>query len=182
MEMKKCKECGKLFMPKSQRQQYCDAVHYRPCPICGEPVVATYLSDPPRRCDKCKHIRGTKSANMIRPTSKVVTLSNSLPFSNSSAATPEAPVAPVFTEGQITQSELLENALSVEYLGKSTCGFVRGGRYIIQAVHGLYGYTITAIDTLTDGIEIPEKGAVIQLSSMISINQYFHKVKAEEVR
>lgn len=52
MEMKKCKECGKLFMPKSTRSQYCDDLHYRPCPACGKPVEAKYLSDPPRCCSR----------------------------------------------------------------------------------------------------------------------------------
>ncbi len=52
-EMRKCKECGKLFTPKG-REQYCHDIHYRPCPNCGELVIAKYLSDPPRRCDKCK--------------------------------------------------------------------------------------------------------------------------------
>ena len=52
-EMRKCKECGKLYTPKG-REQSCSDVHYRPCPNCGEPVVAKYLSDPPRRCDKCR--------------------------------------------------------------------------------------------------------------------------------
>ena len=48
-----CKECGKLFEPKG-REKYCPDKHYRPCPVCGDPVEAKYLSDPPRRCEKCK--------------------------------------------------------------------------------------------------------------------------------
>ena len=54
MSINICKECGKQFEAKSPRILYCPAVHYRPCPVCGEPVIAKYLSDPPRRCDKCK--------------------------------------------------------------------------------------------------------------------------------
>ena len=54
MSINICKECGKEFEAKSPRILYCSAVHYRPCPVCGEPVVAKYLSDPPRRCEKCK--------------------------------------------------------------------------------------------------------------------------------
>lgn len=50
MDMKKCKECGKLFVPKSKNSVYCDAIHYRPCPVCGKLVEAKYLSDPPRTC------------------------------------------------------------------------------------------------------------------------------------
>lgn len=52
-EMRACKECGKMFMPKG-REKYCSDVHYRPCPVCGTPVVAKYLSDPPCKCKDCK--------------------------------------------------------------------------------------------------------------------------------
>ena len=50
LEMKPCKECGKLFRPKSAKSIYCDGEHYRPCPVCGKPVFAKYLSDPARCC------------------------------------------------------------------------------------------------------------------------------------
>ena len=56
MEMKKCKECGDLFMPKSKNSVYCDKLHYRPCPVCSKPVEAKYLSDPARCCSQeCKN-------------------------------------------------------------------------------------------------------------------------------
>lgn len=63
-EMRACKECGKMFMPKG-REKYCSDVHYRPCPVCGTPVVAKYLSDPPCKCKDC---RGKK---VMQPASKV---------------------------------------------------------------------------------------------------------------
>ena len=50
LEMKKCKECGEMFMPTSNKQKYCTKMHYRPCPVCGKPVYAKYLSDPARCC------------------------------------------------------------------------------------------------------------------------------------
>ena len=67
-EMRACKECGKMFMPKG-REKYCSDVHYRPCPVCGTPVVAKYLSDPPCKCDQCKRKR-------IQPVSKAKSLFN----------------------------------------------------------------------------------------------------------
>ena len=67
-EMKKCKECGKLFMPKG-REQYCSDVHYRPCPVCGKPVIAKYLSDPARRCDDCKHSKKVEPKKETQPKS-----------------------------------------------------------------------------------------------------------------
>lgn len=54
MSINTCKECGKQFEAKSPRVAYCSDIHYRPCPICGKPVEAKYLSDPPRRCEDCK--------------------------------------------------------------------------------------------------------------------------------
>jgi len=55
LEMKNCKECGKLFRPKSKNSVYCDDLHFRPCPVCGKPVEAKYLSDPARCCsNECK--------------------------------------------------------------------------------------------------------------------------------
>lgn len=57
-------------MPKG-REQYCPEVHYRPCPICGTPVIAKYLSDPPRKCDKCKGRKSaTVSTEVKKPESK----------------------------------------------------------------------------------------------------------------
>lgn len=67
-EMRACKECGKMFIPKG-REKYCSDVHYRPCPVCGTPVVAKYLSDPPCKCDQCKRRR-------IQPVSKAKSLFN----------------------------------------------------------------------------------------------------------
>ena len=59
LEMKKCKECGSLFMPTSNKQKYCSAKHYRPCPVCGKMIFAKYLSDPARCCSgKCKAVLG----------------------------------------------------------------------------------------------------------------------------
>ena len=55
MSINICKECGKQFEAKSPRVAYCSDIHYRPCPVCGKPVVAKYLSDPPRRCVECKN-------------------------------------------------------------------------------------------------------------------------------
>lgn len=35
---KVCELCGKEFHPKNNTQKYCKSIHYRPCPVCGEPV------------------------------------------------------------------------------------------------------------------------------------------------
>ena len=66
--MKKCKECGKLFVPKSARTQYCDDLHYRPCPVCGKLVEAKYLSDPARCCSKeCQQALRAKNTPSAAP-------------------------------------------------------------------------------------------------------------------
>ena len=62
MNTRRCKECGKEFVPRTERQQYCDNEHFRPCPVCGKLVVVKYLSDPPRTCSKqCAVIRRQKT-------------------------------------------------------------------------------------------------------------------------
>ena len=71
LEMKKCKECGKMFMPTSNKQKYCSEDHYRPCPVCGKLVFAKYLSDPARCCSGvCKSKLGklNKSGHKVNPT------------------------------------------------------------------------------------------------------------------
>lgn len=47
---RKCKECGKEFIPNSGKQNYCKDIHYRPCPICGKPVEVRHFSDKLRTC------------------------------------------------------------------------------------------------------------------------------------
>ncbi len=49
---RKCKECGKEFIPNSPRQVYCKDIHYRPCPICGKMMPIKQMSDIPRACSK----------------------------------------------------------------------------------------------------------------------------------
>lgn len=63
LTLKICKECGKEFMPKaSNKERYCTRDHYRPCPVCGKPVFAKYLSDPARCCSgACRFVYGMKN-------------------------------------------------------------------------------------------------------------------------
>ncbi len=52
---KVCKECGRKFKPTSNRQQWCNDAHYRPCPICGTPVLVTYYKNKNVTCsDACR--------------------------------------------------------------------------------------------------------------------------------
>lgn len=45
-----CELCGKEFIPESNTQRYCKKDHYRPCPICGKPVLVKAAYDVPRTC------------------------------------------------------------------------------------------------------------------------------------
>lgn len=63
---RKCKECGNLFVPRSSRQQYCDADHFRPCPVCGAPVLVkrNAFNDPPRCCSTQCTVELTRARNL----------------------------------------------------------------------------------------------------------------------
>jgi len=53
MIFKICRFCGKQFIPRSNRQLYCDREHRRICPSCGSVYIEKYpenLSKPPRKC------------------------------------------------------------------------------------------------------------------------------------
>lgn len=49
---KKCAICGKEFMPKSPAQRICSDNHYRPCPVCGKPVLWNTTSKNVKPCCK----------------------------------------------------------------------------------------------------------------------------------
>lgn len=49
MKKKICVLCGKEFVPRSNRQKYCDDVHYQPCPVCGKLTKISNLYVPKLR-------------------------------------------------------------------------------------------------------------------------------------
>ena len=54
--IKTCKHCGKEFETNNPQKIYCDGPHFRPCPVCGEPVqmIDNDFSRPPKCCStKC---------------------------------------------------------------------------------------------------------------------------------
>ena len=61
---KTCAHCGQPFETSSPQKIYCDRDHYRPCPVCGEPVkmIDNDFSRQPKCCSSvCAHkLRQTK--------------------------------------------------------------------------------------------------------------------------
>ena len=52
---RKCKICGKEFIPKSNRQVVCGENHTGPCPVCGKPAPLHSLEHGPCTCSyKCR--------------------------------------------------------------------------------------------------------------------------------
>lgn len=179
LEMKKCKECGKMFVPKSSRQQYCDDIHYRPCPVCGDLVEAKYLSDPARRCDKCKNIR-SKASTAKKLEYKPIVKKEKAPVKVTAADLVTSEVLDKALEGVIPENdltfekeEILENPVVAVYAGKPSCGFKKGCTYIIKTSLTEYSYLVEAIQNLSEG-EVCENVA-INVSSIISFNQQFKK-------
>lgn len=59
---KKCKYCGKEFIPESPRQEYCKDVHYGPCPVCGKLTVIKDMNIGPQCCsEECRISRINKT-------------------------------------------------------------------------------------------------------------------------
>lgn len=61
--IKTCKHCGKQFETNNPQKIYCDGPHYRPCPVCGKPVIMidNDFSRPPRCCsNECSKIKRQK--------------------------------------------------------------------------------------------------------------------------
>lgn len=66
--VKKCVWCGKEFVARSPKQNSCGEDHYRPCAMCGKPLLVkesyiNYMKYGPRTCSLCKgkKIRETRS-------------------------------------------------------------------------------------------------------------------------
>lgn len=190
MEMRKCKECGKLFMPKG-REQYCSDVHYRPCPICGEPVIAKYLSDPPRKCEKCKHTKTqpqkfkNKSlfgswANIDPNKSKSTTIevdSSSKPGSNNPEIVIDTKDLITDIPATIGQAEFCEQITGAvrRYIGVPIKGsFIPNHDYLMKVEHDEYTYGVTVLEDLTEGEDV---NIFRNFSSQISIHQNFARKK-----
>ena len=173
--MKKCKECGKMFMPRSAKQQYCDEKHYRPCPVCGKLVYAKYLSDPARRCDDCKK---SKSSNISSTSIRPIKVMESLQYHEHEAKEPEVEepkvtgIAKNNVASEFTADEILSNFVKARYIGVKTCGWVPGHVYLIQTKKSHYTYTISAIQDITEN-ELLD--ITISLASIISINRNFKR-------
>ena len=151
MSINICKECGKEFEASSARVAYCSDIHYRPCPICGKPVVAKYLSDPARRCDECKN-KGKmvpQTRMSIQPINLEIT---------------------EIVEGEAQAAEA-NSTNKYTYNGPQILGFIPGHDYLIEAQwNGLSAYEVTAKFDFTDDSEVE---LFMLLSSTISVGQYF---------
>lgn len=56
-----CEICGETFIPDSGVQKVCNKAHYRPCVICGKPILQEFKDDPKVCCNwKCLSIHKRK--------------------------------------------------------------------------------------------------------------------------
>ncbi len=182
MNMRKCKECGKLFQPKG-REQYCPDIHYRPCPICGTPVVAKYLSDPPRRCANCKatnkiakHTKKLFDLPDIPSPDIITTASNeSNTSTTNNQSSNEMSVSNPLENSQLN-IEVLQGKDIRKYIGKDYRhgkGFIPNHVYELTIERDQYSYMLTAVYDYT---EDKEKAITETFSSIISIDGHFQKL------
>ena len=189
-DLRACKECGKLFQPKG-REQYCSEIHYRPCPECGEPVVAKYLSDPPRRCEKCKNIRSkdasnassTKFVTIKMPPIPVIKLDDNFKSAVNSNK-PKVDAKPVEIEIDLSDTEKIPERRETEFfcseMSGSTvrfirkqplCGWVPGKDYKVDVTHDVAAYIVTCNEN--------NNKISLRCASQVSFFNYFRKVVAE---
>lgn len=204
-ELRKCKECGKMFLPKG-REQYCPDVHYRPCPICGTPVVAKYLSDPPKRCDNC---RGRKAATPKPAASSPSKLFKFVDDQFKFAPKPKETEAPQEVKPEVapqaassvpqqhdglfkTDDIIFEIPETIDrkdfckeltgsvrrYIGPVIKnGFIPGHDYELSVKHELNTYGVGSDLDVTDHKEVK---IFLHYTSQISINQNFARLKEAE--
>lgn len=198
MELRKCKECGKMFQPKG-REQYCSDIHYRPCPVCGKPVIAKYLSDPARRCDDCKGKKADISKTPAAPSVKPMQLgqksifnikpisipgmpkqAESKPIANESKAQTEVPqptkvVIPARVESAIFCDRV--NGNYFKFIRQSPlCGWLPNHTYLIHISQDNSAYIITSSFDNTLGQDIQFNGRnriAIRCTSQTSFYNYF---------
>lgn len=163
VKMKKCKECGQMFVPKNPRSQYCDAKHYRPCPVCGELVEIKYLSDPTPRCASCRKLglkvnatANTKLVNVANAATKVE------PVNNSASATENV-------------EDLPSDFVQRKYTGHTNCGFISSHIYLVKVRENKpYGFIVEAIKDITDNEDVDD--TEMGISSPKSFKYFFKEV------
>lgn len=194
--MKKCKECGQLFMPKSTRSQYCDRVHYRPCPICGKLVEAKYLSDPARCCSKECQQASRRNQSNSKPAAIVNAIADDYVVTDNNYEYDEYVKSPSkvaaiidliqqeynneakdkLDEDTITEIEddMNNNYLCMTFaFPRTTCKFETNHRYALLITHEPNRpYLLYAIYDFTLHQHVHLN---IHISSTASINNYFHK-------
>lgn len=160
LEMKKCKECGKLFMPTSNKQKYCSGPHFRPCPVCGKLVFAKYLSDPARCCSGvCKSKLGKlnkEDVHVAEVMQQKVDLEIEIPKIESIEVLEPTPQVVAYAEADAKAVEAvykvhqaLDGTTRKRFVGLSTDGWNEGHEYAVviaqegkeHVVHATYDYT-----------------------------------------
>lgn len=167
--MRRCKECGKLFQPKG-REQYCSDIHYRPCPICGDPVEVKYLSDPPRRCTKCK----SKNINHIKtkPLFNVNEVNKDDQINDTSISNKEIEKEKsTDIKADIPPGKDIRQFIGKDY--KHGKGYLPGHLYELNISKDEYSYWVSAIYDWTEGKSV----SITELfSSKISIEGHFKQL------
>lgn len=195
---RRCKECGKLFVPRG-REQYCQDTHYRPCPICGKPVEVKYLSDPARKCDDCRYRKVKPAQQDLAPKSKSLFnfIPNDVPavqiqseasqpvseIEHSNQETDESVDLDWMSKVEGIDAKTVDTAEFCEhitgtvmvYMGKKfKNSFIPGHQYLLKVQRNEYSYDVSATEDLSTG-EICDISR--PYASQISFYQSFGKLK-----
>ena len=195
--LRKCKECGKTFLPKG-REQYCSDIHYRPCPICGDLVEVKYLSDPPRKCSKCRHIKvksltGQAPSNLTSISKAIVKNSNQSCELTQLESEPETVLLNKKSDRAVDNKWMkdvdiikcvpTDSAVFCEhvdgtvmvYIGKQfKNGFIPGHQYLLKVEKTDYVYRVSSTEDISAGESCD---ILIPYASQISFYQSFGKLR-----
>jgi len=195
--LRKCKECGKTFLPKG-REQYCSDIHYRPCPVCGDLVEVKYLSDPPRKCSKCKHIRiklstdqalsdstsifkaivknSNQSGELTQSESESTLLNKTSDTAAENTWMKDVDIIKCAPTDSTVFCEHVDGTVMV-YVGKQfKNGFIPGHRYLLKVERTDYVYHVSS----TEDISTNEScDILIPYASQISFYQSFAKIRKQ---
>lgn len=179
MITKICKECGKPFEAENGHSKYCNRDHYRPCPGCGTPILIKYLSMPTPFCSRRCHKAFEENCGAI--VTKNI-FNNIIEHNNDEVELENDAVEPGIEELQdnfkatsksTSKSLQIDDYVTAKYIGKSSCGFITGHKYVVKLVPRTGEDSRCSVKCIEDVTSGNDTELVIHFSNSASANMFF---------